>query len=451
MNFTRRRVLAALTASTALLQVSRQALAQALHEGKHLQAFNSLRSPEDGNPNPGTFPVLAIHDVQKIRGQSRVMVPVRRLNASLYTCTIQVKLGWPENYPDPRKWGKHSKEIIVPWNADEVLVPFDLPQDFDDTSKVRAVLQTKRVYAENQIEIAKADAYITSATVTRLPPVEQSIVHGDYPIHRPPESYREAFFSNLVDGFEATDSGLTKDGKPCWKSQLGHGRTQKNGELGIATDPSLHASYGAMPWIIENGKRVLQAQKLEVPISYKGKEWYYSGPMLTTETLFHAGYGWIEARIAFDGVQGTWPAFWMKCSPHWIWPPEEDILEWAFPKADAAQNLPFFTQWWRGDGSSKYAGAHVNLWEIIPGFDPTEMHSYALHWTDKLQEWFVDGILVHSQPNRNLIGSIHDAANQKGKMYLKLNIAVGGQGGTPDDAKFPSKMTVDHVRAWQVA
>jgi hypothetical protein len=440
--------MAALAASTALSKFSGQALAQILDATKSSQA-SKLQPDADEFPDPAVFPVLTIHDVQKLPGQPRVMVPVRRVQRSRYTCTIVVKLGWPENYPDPRKWGAETKEIIIPWNVDEVLVPFDLLHEFKDNSRVRATLQTKRVYAANQVEISKATAYITAAKVQPLPPVQRSIIHGEYPVHAPPSAYREAFYSNLIDGFEATDSGFTPDGRPCWKSQLGHGRAQKNGELGIATDPALHASYGAMPWIVEGGKRVLQAQKLESPITYNGREWRYSGPMLTTETLFRTGYGWIEARIAFDGAQGTWPAFWMKCSPHWIWPPEEDILEWSFANADITQNLPFFTQWWRSDESPEYAGAHVNLWEIIPGFNPSEMHVYALHWTAQMKEWFVDGILIHSQPNRNFLGSIHRRADQDGRMYLKLNIAVGGRGGTPDDSKFPSKMMVDHVRVWE--
>lgn len=406
-------------------------------------------SAENSQSQPGTptFPSLSVFDAYAEIGQTRVFVPVRRAEPTLYTCTVQVKLGWPEDYPELPS-GTDVRDIVFPWDVDEVLVPFDLPQKFSSSSKLRAVLQTPRVYGANEVRISGRPSYVSARQPTTLPLVKRSIVDGEYPRARPPAEYRETFFSNLIDGFEATDSGLTAAGTPCWKSQLGHGRTQNNGEVGIATDPVLHAEYGARPWIIEDGKRVLQAQKLQRPILYKNKRWVYSSPVLTTERLFRTGYGWIEARLSFDGAQGSWPAFWMKCSPHWIWPPEQDILEWSFSKPNPKASMPFFTQWWREGQSAVSAGSFANVWEILPGFTQNEPHTYALHWREHVQEWFIDGILVHSQPSRNHIGQI-DGADEDGRMYLKLNVAVGGQAGMPNDDKFPAKLRIEHVRVLQ--
>lgn len=401
------------------------------------------------SPDLQAVPRISVHDCQRKPGSSGVLVPLRRESPSYWSPCLEVRLSTIQAYPDIDL----AATVIFPWDVDEVLVPFDLPEEFADGTILRITVdEAWRNYGETRVEFLAPEARVTGAAPAALAPVARSVTHGFYPRIVRPADYRKTFWSDLGADFEATDTGYRADGTPCWQSRLEASRLQSNGEISIATDPVLHAGHDITPWYLDNGVRVLQAEKMDKPIAYGGKDTIWSGPTITTRTLHRTGYGWIEARIAMDGAHGSWPAFWMK--PGGTWPPEEDIMEWTFAEPQILDTRPFFTQWWltEGDGDpisrKAMAGAALPIFDLLPGFDPREPHVYALHWQEDVQEWFIDGQLVFSQPNRNILGDMAPA-ERGGRMYLKLNLVVGGLAGDPDESHFPSRMRVWHVGTWE--
>lgn len=70
-------------------------------------------------------------------------------------------------------------------------------------------------------------------------------------------------------------------------------------------------------------------------------------------------------------------------------------------------------------------------------------HDFAVEWSAQAIVWFVDG----AERFRSEDSIPH------GKMYMLVNLAVGGDWpGPPDDAtQFPAPFDVDYVRVYQKA
>lgn len=74
---------------------------------------------------------------------------------------------------------------------------------------------------------------------------------------------------------------------------------------------------------------------------------------------------------------------------------------------------------------------------------------YGVEWNKDLLQISVDGIIYMSFKND---GTWYDAWPFVNKMYLLLNIAVGGSWGGAkgvDETIWPRRMVVDWVRVWQ--
>lgn len=68
------------------------------------------------------------------------------------------------------------------------------------------------------------------------------------------------------------------------------------------------ANVGDNVWT-ENGFLNILAEKR--PAVFAGKNYTYASTEISTFMTFRQTYGYIEARIKYDAVQGVWPAFWL--------------------------------------------------------------------------------------------------------------------------------------------
>jgi beta-glucanase (GH16 family) len=80
---------------------------------------------------------------------------------------------------------------------------------------------------------------------------------------------------------------------------------------------------------------------------------------------------------------------------------------------------------------------------------PSGYHVYAIEWTDKRIEWFVDDKSYfnwdYSQRTPPVDGNAFN-----GKFFFILNYAIGGAWPeAPDSSQYPGQMRVDWVRVWQ--
>ena len=173
-----------------------------------------------------------------------------------------------------------------------------------------------------------------------------------------------------------------------------------------------------------------------------------------TSARLHTGhkqtwqYGKIAARIQLPHGKGIWPAFWMlgenidEIGGDTRWPKcgEIDILELYGTRDDGVveANLHY------DDGGHKMMGAKT--FKLKRGIFAQAFHVFEIEWSKEKIVWLVDGKQYCeadiSDPKFN---EFHN------KLYILLNIAVGGENaGRPDKTTpFPARMYVDWVRVYK--
>lgn len=202
---------------------------------------------------------------------------------------------------------------------------------------------------------------------------------------------------------------------------------------------------------VENGNLVIEARKE----SYQGAS-YTSASIQTlstdrTKTLFSVTGGRLEIRAKVPPMSGCWPAFWTMGTNIWNvgWPKggEIDVMEYVahdpyivysnIHYLDAAGNAKTSV------GSYDPRSANINAAPLADDF-----HTYRVDWYPDRFEWYFDGIKYAEAKI--------DPANTTGNPfnnphYLILNLAVGGNWGSPIDPNLTSQQfLVDYVRVSQL-
>ena len=187
-----------------------------------------------------------------------------------------------------------------------------------------------------------------------------------------------------------------------------------------------------------------------------------SGPWtsgrMKTQGLKDFQYGWIEARIQLPDTtnQGLWPAFWslgsnIATTP---WPAcgEADILEVWSPQVfsgpgPAGNRSTIHTASTGGsglqpNGQYSFASGQANN---------TALHAYGVIWSANMMQYYVDNPTTPFYVTTASDLSASDTWPFNAKIFLIMNVAVGGTlGGTPSSSTpNPGIMTVDYVRQYQ--
>lgn len=194
---------------------------------------------------------------------------------------------------------------------------------------------------------------------------------------------------------------------------------------------------------IEKGALIIEARREVLPKS-RFPDWggqsYTSARLVTREPL---GYGFYEVRAKLPCVRGIWPAIWM-LAPDGEWPDngEIDIMEmvgWDPHVIHATLHSGAFNH---AKGTQRGAQRRVPT-------SCTAYHRYQLDWRPDAIVIGIDG-RAHLRVPNDRPGDT--AAWPFTRPYdLILNVAVGGDWGGRqgiDDAAFPQRMFVDHVRYW---
>jgi beta-glucanase (GH16 family) len=191
-------------------------------------------------------------------------------------------------------------------------------------------------------------------------------------------------------------------------------------------------AYVTNALIVQGG--FLSVQAWRRPAFYAGKERAITSGMMTTHGKFSQEYGRFEIRCQVPQGRGMWPAFWLLPEPL-AWPPEIDILEILGHEPSKIYMTHHFLD---------HAGAHQSHGGSWSGPDfSAGFHEFAVEWSASRIVWYVDGVERYRSED----------SIPKGKMYLLLNLAVGGDWpGAPDEkTRFPSALVVDYVRAYEKA
>ena len=192
---------------------------------------------------------------------------------------------------------------------------------------------------------------------------------------------------------------------------------------------------------IEDGALVIEARR-EPTAKFRdtGGQAYTSAKLVSRQRL---GYGFYEIRAKLPCGRGAWPAIWM-LPPDGIWPDmgEIDIMEMVGWDANVVHATLHTGAYNHARGTQRGA-------EITVPTSCTAFHDYQMSWTPQEIVIGVDGRGYMRIANDKPGGAAAWPFTRPFEMIL--NLAVGGDWGGKkgvDDAAFPQRMTIDHVRYW---
>lgn len=190
---------------------------------------------------------------------------------------------------------------------------------------------------------------------------------------------------------------------------------------------------------VEDGKLIIEARKEK----WMGNE--YTSARLSTKGKGDWKYGRIEVRAKLPKGLGTWPAIWMLGSTTPLkWPDDGEI--------DIMEHVGFHQGFIHGSIHCKKYNHKIGTQKTDTTFisDCSEnFHVYGLEWNADSINVSVDDHVYFRFKNEH---SNYSAWPFDNKMFLLLNIAVGGDWGGQkgvDENIWPQRMEIDYVRVYQ--
>ena len=185
----------------------------------------------------------------------------------------------------------------------------------------------------------------------------------------------------------------------------------------------------------------------------------YTSSCLTTKFSQQFLFGRFEIRAKIPVTSGSWPAIWL-LGNKWEWPNngEIDIMECYIKNgqpsilANACWGSP---ERWKAIWNST-----VIPFSYFTEKDPfwaDKFHIWRMDWDKDYISIYLDDELLNeidlsTTCNQGFDGNTNNpfANDVVGfKHYLLLNLAIGSNGGEPDDSQFPIKYYIDYVRVYQ--
>ena len=191
---------------------------------------------------------------------------------------------------------------------------------------------------------------------------------------------------------------------------------------------------------VKHGKLIIEAVKED----YEGKE--YTSARLVTRGRASWDHGKIEVRAKIPSGLGTWPAIWMLADKNPLnWPDdgEIDIMEHVGYDQNFVHGTIHTKKYNHMIGTQK--ANQVTIPDVSDNF-----HRFQLMWDQDIMYIGVDDIYYFKYKNEK---SGNDSWPFDNKMYLLLNLAVGGNwGGAKGVATdiWPKRMEVDYVRVFEL-
>jgi beta-glucanase (GH16 family) len=241
------------------------------------------------------------------------------------------------------------------------------------------------------------------------------------------------------------------DGKPdpeSWRYETGFVRNQ---ELQWYQEENANCTGGIL--LIE-GRR----EKVRNPRFVSGSDdWRssrefsgYTSASIQTLGFHQWQFGRFEIRARIDTAHGAWPAIWtLGIAREWPSNGEIDIMEFYRVK-----NVPTILANFAWGTEKRFTAKWDDLKKPVVDFTANDadwtkkFHIWRMDWTGESISLYLDDILLNSI-------NLNETKNPDGfnpflqPHYFLLNLAIGGNGGSPADALFPIKYEVDYVRIYQ--
>jgi beta-glucanase (GH16 family) len=191
-----------------------------------------------------------------------------------------------------------------------------------------------------------------------------------------------------------------------------------------------------LPDAFEVTEGVLRIIATRRPADYAGKPRDYVSGMMTTAGKFSQRFGRFEIRARVPSGRGLFPAFWLLPDDPPRWPPEIDVFEVLGHDTRTVH----FTHHWFSDPANRIRTSDGSN---VFGADRARKFSvYRVDWSPGMIVWSVDGV--------EMFRSTRSVPSDE-KMFLLINLAVGGNWpGAPDaQTPFPAALEVDWVRVYR--
>lgn len=177
----------------------------------------------------------------------------------------------------------------------------------------------------------------------------------------------------------------------------------------------------------------------------------YTSASLKTQGLREFQFGRFEIRARVDTSKGSWPAIWtLGIKGGWPLNGEVDIME--FYRIRDTSVLLANTAWGRNKTGSGpiWNSTRRQLAQFIRENSdwPRQFHIWRMDWDKDSIKLYLDDFLMNAT-------SLDQTINPDGSnpflqpQYLLLNLALGANGGNPENSRFPITYEVDYVRYYK--
>lgn len=177
---------------------------------------------------------------------------------------------------------------------------------------------------------------------------------------------------------------------------------------------------------------------------------HYTSASINTRGHQQWLYGTFIVRARIDTAMGAWPAIWTLGTSK-PWPSNGEIDQMEFYRVNHVPTILANVAW--GTSQRNIAKWHT---ERIPLSHFTakdadwvkKFHIWRMDWTPEFINLYLDEELLNTTPLSETVNP--DGFNPFTQPeYLLLNLALGKNGGNPDNTKFPIRYEVDYVRVYQ--
>lgn len=170
----------------------------------------------------------------------------------------------------------------------------------------------------------------------------------------------------------------------------------------------------------------------------------YTSSSINTKGKFDFKYGVIEVKAKIPVAKGAWPAIWlMGTEEQHPFCDEVDIMEYYLSE-DKPTILANFLYSYNGEHNWITKKVCLNYFKNKDKDWENKFHIWKLDWNPKYMKIYIDGELINEIKIDDIKGN-----KFKKKYYILLNLAIGSNGGTPDDSKMPLQYKIEYIKVYQ--